>query len=128
MFTKMLKPLTLSFLLTAVCIGIAMWATPPGLAGDNEKCSGQGVSVTDRKSCSDYNESDCNDSQGYTNRTSDWSCVAAEGKHCEIWQKEKAYSTHVWDCELKESGSCGPVPGSAEYSGDKLDACNTTDM
>ena len=127
MFTKFFKPITLSFLLTALCVALAIWTTPTGLAGDNEKCKGT-VTTTSSQSCSGDKDS-CSQSKGHTNRSENYQCVSSTGDHCEIYQKSKAYAEHTWDCEWKtQHNRCGPVSGSATYSGSKLNSCNTTKM
>ena len=119
MLKKMLKPLTLSFLLTSVCVGLAIWATSTGLAGENEKCSGT-VYSTGEKKCSSFGESSCNGSTGYRNRDDNYKCVPASGKKCEIYQKSGAYRNNKYPCSWS-SGAC--KEGTRESSGGLVNSC-----
>ena len=127
MFTKFFKPITLSFLLTALCVALAIWTIPTGLAGDNEKCSG-GVTTSSQQSCSGDKDS-CSKSKGHTNRSENYTCVPSTGDHCEIWQKSKAYEVQEWNCKWNASQNrCGSDSTSIKFSGAKLNSCNTTKM
>ncbi len=124
MFSKVFKPLTLSFLLTAICVVFAIWATSIGLAGDNEKCEGT-VYSTGTQYCSDHDEDDCSDSTGYRNRDDNYKCVSATGKRCEIYQKANAYKNNEYPCYWDDD-SC--KEGKRQSSGGKVNSCNTTNM
>jgi len=124
MFSKVFKPLTLSFLLTVLCVAVAIWTTPTGFAGDNEKCDGT-VYETGKQKCSAYGQSDCSDSTGYRNRDDNYKCVSATGKKCEIFQKSGAYKNNEYPCYW-DNGSC--KEGDRESSGGLVNSCNTTDM
>ena len=127
MFTKFFKPITLSFLLTALCVTLAIWTTPIGLAGDNEKCEGE-VTTTSSQSCSGDKDS-CSQSDGHTNRSENYRCVSATGFHCEIWQQSKAYEVQEWGCKWNASQNrCVGDSTTIKYSGAKLNSCNTTEM
>ena len=127
MFTKIFKPVTLSFLLTALCVALAIWTAPPGLAGDNRKCAGS-LRSTSVQTCSG-DATTCPGSDAHTNRTENWHCVNATGKHCEIWQKSSAYEVHEYKCKWNSSQNrCVGDESTIKYSGAKLNSCNTTDM
>ena len=127
MFTKFFKPVTLSFLFTALCVALAIWTTPIGLAGDNEKCAGT-VTTTSSQSCSGDKDS-CSQSKGHKNRSENYHCVSSTGDHCEIWQKSKAYAVQEWSCKWNASQNrCAGDNSSIKYSGSKLNSCNTTKM
>ena len=127
MFSKMFKPLTLSFLLTAVCVTLAVWTAPIGLAGDNEECTG-GVFSTGIQKCSDYtSNSSCSGSTGYRNRDDNFDCKTKVGKHCEIWQQSSAYKNNEYPCSW-DSNSDTCKDGTRKSSGGKVNSCNTTDM
>lgn len=124
MFSKMFKPLTLSFLLTAVCVTLAVWTAPIGLAGDNEECIGT-VYSTGIQKCGDFGESSCNGSTGYRNRDDNYDCDPKVGKHCEIWQKSQTYKKNEYPCYW-DGSKC--QDGTRKSSGGKVNSCNTTDM
>lgn len=127
MFTKFFKPLTLSFLLTALCVALAIWITPSGIAGDNEKCKG-GVTTTSQQSCSGDVDT-CAESTGHTNRTEDYHCVPSTGNHCEIWQQAKAFEVQEWNCKWNASQNrCVGDDTTIKFAGAKLNSCNTTSM
>lgn len=124
MLTKMLKPLTLSFLLTALCVGIAVWTTSTGLAVNNLKCGGS-VVVTSQNSCGrSSTESTCSGTKAHTNRSSNKSCnISEQGYNCE--ETTRGYESHVFNCKWQD-GNCTSKSGNPTYSGSGLAACNVT--
>ena len=131
MFNKFFNALTLSFFLTAVCVGVAIWATPDGFAGSsvtsNAKCTAGGtVYSTGLKKCSSFGVDDCSGSNGYRNRDDNYDCENATGKECEIYWKSTAYKNTVYPCSWK-NGAC--KEGTGKTSGGHVNSgCNTSDM
>ena len=122
MLTKMLKPLTLSFLLTALCVALAMWTTSSGLAVDNMKCGGTVTVVSKDPSggCSDFSQNKCGGGTVTEKRKSNRNCNVSDTSYtCE--EPTKKGETTTWKCYWS-NGSCRTKGGSTSHTG-TLDSC-----